>query len=54
MATNQKYQDFDPNDPDTYIGMTVRQNVHLEQSMQLANYIQRKCVNEVKREMTEW
>jgi N-acetylmuramoyl-L-alanine amidase len=46
---NQKYQDFDPNDADTYIGMTVRQNIHLEQSMLLANYIQRKCVNELKR-----
>lgn len=46
---DQKYQDFDPNDPDTYIAMIMRQNVHLDQSMHLANLIQRKCVNDLKR-----
>ncbi len=45
----QTYQDFNPNDPDTYIAMIMRQNVHLDQSMQLANFIQRKCVHELKR-----
>lgn len=31
---------FDPNDPDTYIAMTLRQNTYLNQSLLLSKYIQ--------------
>lgn len=36
----QNYQGFDPADPDTYIALTLRQNVYLEQSLVLSEKIQ--------------
>jgi len=44
-----KYQDFDPKDPDAYIGLAMRQNAHLDQSLKLANSIQTRFVKEAKR-----
>jgi N-acetylmuramoyl-L-alanine amidase len=36
----QKYGDFDPNSPETYLALSLRQNVHLNESLMLAKYIQ--------------
>ena len=36
----QNYQGFDPADPDTYIALTLRQNVYLEHSLALSEKIQ--------------
>jgi len=36
----QNYQGFDPADPDTYIALTLRQNVYLEHSLVLSEKIQ--------------
>ena len=44
-----KYQDFDPKDPDAYIGLAMRQNAHLDQSLTLANLVQRSFVEDAKR-----
>lgn len=40
---------FDPNDPDTYIALTLRQNVYLEQSLQLSSNIQKEFRERVGR-----
>lgn len=45
-----KYEDFDPNDPDAYIGLSLRQNVYLEQSLKLAKYVQDEFTYKLKRE----
>ncbi|MDG2332187.1 MAG: N-acetylmuramoyl-L-alanine amidase [Flavobacteriales bacterium] len=44
-----KYQDFDPKDPDAYIGLAMRQNAYLDQSLNLANAVQRRFVNDANR-----
>jgi N-acetylmuramoyl-L-alanine amidase len=44
-----KYQDFNPKDPDAYIGLAMRQNAYLDQSLNLANMVQTKFVTEAKR-----
>ncbi len=44
-----KYQDFDPKDPDAYIALAMRQNVHLDQSLNLANSVQTRFVKEANR-----
>jgi N-acetylmuramoyl-L-alanine amidase len=44
-----KYQDFDPRDPDSYIGLTLRQNAFLEQSLHLAKNIQDEFTTDLKR-----
>lgn len=44
-----KYQDFNPKDPDAYIGLAMRQNAHLDQSLNLANSVQTRFVGEAKR-----
>ena len=36
----QKYGDFDPNSPETYLALSLRQNVHLSESLMLAKYVQ--------------
>lgn len=40
---------FDPNDPDTYIAMTLRQNTYLDQSLLLSSYIQEQFRERVGR-----
>jgi len=44
-----KYQDFDPKDPDAYIGLAMRQNAYLDQSLTLANAVQKSFVEDAKR-----
>ena len=39
----QTYSEFDPNDPDAYIALSMRQNAFLDQSLILANSIQKDC-----------
>jgi len=36
----QKYGDFDPNSPETYLALSLRQNVHLNESLMIAKYVQ--------------
>ncbi len=36
----EAYQNFDPKDPDTYIALTLRQNVYLDNSLNLSKKIQ--------------
>lgn len=43
------YQDFNPSDPDSYIALSMRQNVYLDQSLQLAQNIQDEFTNKLKR-----
>lgn len=48
----ENYRDnysFDPSDPDTYIALTLRQNTHLEQSLQLSANIQNEFRDRVGR-----
>jgi N-acetylmuramoyl-L-alanine amidase len=45
----QTYHDFNPNDPDAYIALSMRQDIHLQHSLSFAHLIQRKCVNDLKR-----
>lgn len=45
----QKYENFDPNDPDAYIALSMRQNAFLEQSLTLADFFQKNCVGDLKR-----
>lgn len=44
-----KYEDFNPNNPDDYIGLTLRQSAFLEQSLNLAAGIQDEFKNTIKR-----
>ncbi len=44
-----KYEDFNPNNPDDYIGLSLRQSVHLDQSLSLAAKVQHEFKNTVKR-----
>ncbi|CAG5082700.1 N-acetylmuramoyl-L-alanine amidase [Parvicella tangerina] len=43
------YEDFDPNDPDAYIALAMRQNAFLDQSLVFADYVQKNCVGDLKR-----
>ena len=43
------YEDFDPNDPDAYIGLALRQSANLDQSLILASNIQDEFTNDLKR-----
>ncbi len=45
----QKYESFDPNDPDAYIALSMRQNAFLEQSLALADLFQKNAVGDLKR-----
>jgi len=44
-----KYGGFDPNSPESVIGLTLAQEEYLDQSIQLASYIQNKFTNKLKR-----
>ncbi|MDT0294358.1 N-acetylmuramoyl-L-alanine amidase [Mesonia ostreae] len=43
------YDGFDPKDPSSYIGMTLMQEEYLDQSILLADFIQREYTNTLKR-----
>ncbi len=43
------YEDFNPNDPDAYIALAMRQNAFLDQSLVFADYIQKNCIGDLKR-----
>ncbi len=42
-----KYEAFDPSDPDAYIGLSMRQNVFLDQSLMFADQIVKDAVNTI-------
>lgn len=44
-----KYSDFNPSNPDDYIGLSLRQNVHLDHSLNLAAKIQDQFKNKISR-----
>ncbi|MCF8274849.1 MAG: N-acetylmuramoyl-L-alanine amidase [Flavobacteriaceae bacterium] len=44
-----KYGGFDPNSPESVIGLTLAQEEYLDQSIQLASFIQNKFTNKLKR-----
>jgi N-acetylmuramoyl-L-alanine amidase len=44
-----KYEDFDPNSPESYIVLTMRQNAFIEQSLSLASKIQQQFTDKVGR-----
>lgn len=44
-----KYKGFDPNKPESIIGITLMQEEYLDQSIQLASIIQKRFKNELKR-----
>ncbi len=43
------YDGFDPNSPESYIGMQIMQEEYLDQSILLADYVQKKFTHELKR-----
>lgn len=43
------YDGFNPNSPESYIGLTLMQEEYLDQSILLADFIQKKFTNELKR-----
>lgn len=43
------YEDFDPNDPDAYIALSMRQNAFLDQSLVFADLVQKNGVEDLKR-----
>jgi N-acetylmuramoyl-L-alanine amidase len=43
------YNGFDPNSPESFIGLTLMQEQYLDQSIQLASLIQKKFTNNLKR-----
>jgi len=45
----ERYAGFDPKEPDTYIALSLRQNVYLEQSLNLSKKIQDQFRNRVGR-----
>jgi N-acetylmuramoyl-L-alanine amidase len=45
----ENYASFDPNDPDTYIALSLRQNVFLDNSLQLGSLIQNQFRERVGR-----
>ncbi|MCT4582061.1 MAG: N-acetylmuramoyl-L-alanine amidase [Flavobacteriales bacterium] len=44
---SSKYEAFDPSDPDAYIGLSMRQNVFLDQSLMFADQIVKDAVNTI-------
>lgn len=48
-ANYEENYSFDPNDPDTYIALTLRQNAYLDQSLQLSSYVQEQFRERVGR-----
>jgi N-acetylmuramoyl-L-alanine amidase len=45
----EKYKGFDPNSPESLIGLTLMQEEYLEQSIQLASLVQKNLVKDLKR-----
>ncbi|MDO5655416.1 MAG: N-acetylmuramoyl-L-alanine amidase [Flavobacteriaceae bacterium] len=45
----EKYQGFDPTSPESVIGLTLMQNVHLENSLKFADQVEKNFVNKDKR-----
>ncbi|WP_435412875.1 N-acetylmuramoyl-L-alanine amidase family protein [Psychroserpens mesophilus] len=45
----KNYGEFDPNSPESYIGLTLMQEEYLDQSIQLASNIQNQFTNKLKR-----
>ncbi len=45
----EKYVGFDPNSPESFIGLTILQEEYLDQSIMLAGLIQNNMVNNLKR-----
>jgi N-acetylmuramoyl-L-alanine amidase len=45
----EKYVGFDPNSPESFIGLTILQEEYLDQSIMLAGLIQNNMVNKLKR-----
>ena len=43
------YEDFNPNDPDAYIALAMRQNAFLDQSLVFADFIQKNFVGDLER-----
>ena len=43
------YDGFDPNSPESYIGMQIMQEEYLDQSILLADYVQKKFTKELRR-----
>lgn len=43
------YEDFNPNDPDAYIALAMRQNAFLDQSLVFADFVQKNCVGDLDR-----
>lgn len=46
---HEKYSGYDPNSPESIIGLTLMQEEYLDQSIQLADYIQKSFKNKLKR-----
>lgn len=46
---HEKYKGYDPNSPESIIGLTLMQEEYLDQSIQLADYIQKSFKNKLKR-----
>jgi N-acetylmuramoyl-L-alanine amidase len=44
-----KYEGFNPNSPESYIMFTLRQNIYLKQSTELASMIQTEYKNQIRR-----
>ncbi len=45
----QTYEDFNPNDPDAYIALAMRQNAFLGLSLNFADLIQKNCIGDLGR-----
>ncbi|GIM49772.1 N-acetylmuramoyl-L-alanine amidase [Capnocytophaga stomatis] len=45
----KKYADYNINSPESFIGLSIMQEEFLEQSIQLAKYVQNNFINEMKR-----
>ena len=48
---HEKYEGYDPNSPESIIGLTLMQEEYLDQSIQLAAYIQNSFKNKLKRKV---
>ena len=44
---NQTYEEFNPQDPDAYIALSMRQNAFLDQSLIFADLLQKDCVKKL-------
>ena len=44
---NQTYEEFNPQDPDAYIALSMRQNAFLDQSLVFADLLQKDCTKKL-------